>query len=147
MKTLQTLIRLHKQQVDERRRYLAELRDHEQRLIEQRRRFEEDAEKERLLAGTSLELARTYPAFAKQVKVRRAELERARLDVQARIAQAEDAVAEAFQELKRFELAEEERQRQEAAEFRRREAMMLDEVASQRFSRAHAAEEGGLPEE
>lgn len=145
MKSLKTLIRLHKQQVDERRRLLAELRDHGERLAEQRRRFEEDAENERRLSGTDLELARAYPAFARQVKRRRAELERLRLDVEARIAQAESLLADAFQELKRFELAEEERLRQEAAEFQRRENLMLDEVASQRFDRARreGAMDGG----
>ena len=140
MKGLKTLIRLHKSEVDERRRRLTELQSMAEGLEEERRRFEERVLEEQRVASLSLETSLTYAAFARQVIDRREQYAAAKREVERRIALAEAAVTEAFQELKRFELAEEDRVRREQARLKHAEALMLDEVASQRFQRNQAEE-------
>ncbi|HYE50779.1 MAG TPA: flagellar FliJ family protein [Azospirillaceae bacterium] len=140
MKGLKTLIRLHKSEVDERRRRLTELQSMAEGLEEERRRFEEQVLEEQRVASLSLETSLTYAAFARQVIDRREQYAAAKREVERRIALAEAAVTEAFQELKRFELAEEDRVRREQARLKHAEALMLDEVASQRFQRNQAEE-------
>jgi len=140
VKGLKTLIRLHKSEVDERRRRLTELQSMAEGLEEERRRFEEQVLEEQRVASLSLETSLTYAAFARQVIDRREQYAAAKREVERRIALAEAAVTEAFQELKRFELAEEDRVRREQARLKHAEALMLDEVASQRFQRNQAEE-------
>jgi len=135
VKGLKTLIRLHKKEVDDRRRHLVELQTMAEQVEHRRRLFEEEVEQEKLIAGSSLEASMTYGAFVGQVRQRREQFAQVQRDIAAKINQAEQALTDAFQELKRFELAEEERVRQERAKFARAEALMLDEVASQRFQR------------
>ncbi|TWB16639.1 flagellar export protein FliJ [Nitrospirillum amazonense] len=145
MKSLKALIRLHKNQVDDKRRHLTQLRDQEDRLTLQRQQFEAQVEMERQLSGTSVDMAMAFASYLPQIKLRRNAMEIARQQLMIAIRRAEEDLAQAFQELKRFELAEEERIRKEKAELARKEAMMLDEVAAQRHLRQQ--EEGGMGEE
>lgn len=137
MKDLGTLIRLHKLEVDERRRVLAERQAVEERLRGERARLEEELAQEQKVAAGSLQAAATYGDFARQVILRRERLDQAIVRAQADVAQAEESVAEAFQELKRYELAQEERQRQRQEALRRADTQRLDEIASVRFQRAN----------
>ncbi|WP_044561692.1 flagellar FliJ family protein [Azospirillum sp. B4] len=145
MKSLKTLIRLHKNEVDEKRRHLTQLREHEDQLTLRRQQFEAQVEMERQLSGTSVDMAVAFANYVPQIKVQRNALEQARLQLVIAIRKAEEDLAQAFQELKRFELAEEERIRKEKAELARKEAMMLDEVAAQRHLRQQDG--GGAGEE
>ncbi|MBB6250047.1 flagellar FliJ family protein [Nitrospirillum iridis] len=145
MKSLKTLIRLHKNEVDDKRRHLTQLREHDDQLAARRRQFEAQVEMERQLSGTSVDMAMAFANYIPQIKLQRNALEQARLQLVIAIRRAEEDLAQAFQELKRFELAEEERIRQEKAELARKESMMLDEVAAQRHTRQQG--EGGSGEE
>ncbi|MEE3627071.1 flagellar FliJ family protein [Nitrospirillum sp. BR 11752] len=145
MKSLKTLIRLHKNEVDEKRRHLTQLREHDDQLTLRRQQFEAQVEMERQLSGTSVDMAVAFANFLPQIKLQRNALEQARQQLLIAIHRAEEDLAQAFQELKRFELAEEERIRKEKAELARKEAMMLDEIAAQRHLRQQ--EEGGTGEE
>ncbi|MEA1650505.1 flagellar FliJ family protein [Nitrospirillum sp. BR 11164] len=145
MKSLKALIRLHKNQVDDKRRHLTQLRDQEDRLTLERQQFEAQVEMERQLSGTSVDMAMAFASYLPQIKLRRNALEVARHQIAVAIRKAEEDLAQAFQELKRYELAEEERIRKEKAELARKEAMMLDEVAAQRHLRQR--DEDGIGEE
>ncbi|MFC7333244.1 flagellar FliJ family protein [Rhodocista pekingensis] len=135
MKDLSTLIRLHKLEVDERRRALAERQAVEERLCGERARLEEELAREQKVAAGSLQAAATYGDFARHVIHRRERLDDAIARARAEVARAEESVAEAFQELKRYELAQEERQRQRQEALRRADTQRLDEIASIRFQR------------
>lgn len=140
MKGLTTLIRLHKSTVDERRRVLTALQDQRQRLVEELVRLEQELLREQAVAAGTLEASMTYAGFARHVIHERDRLNRAIAAMDAQIARAEESVAEAFQELKRYELALEEQKRRQTEEFKRRETQRLDETASVRFSRRQAEE-------
>lgn len=144
MKDLRSLIRLHKLEVDERRRALADLQALEERMVAERQALDAQLAAEQQVAGQgSLLVASTFPAFLRQMRSRRDAMDRDIAHLRGRIAAAEQAVADAFQELKRYEVAQEERDRRLAEERKRRETQMFDEIASTRFQRQAASGEGG----
>lgn len=144
MKDLKPLIRLHQREVDERRRALAAARERLEELRAQRQRFEEQVVAEKRVAGNDPTLAGlTYHGFAKQVILRREQFDRGDAMLQAEVARAEEAVTEAFRELKKFEQVQEQRDLAAKEARRRRETQMFDEVASIRFSRQQGEEEAG----
>lgn len=135
MKDLKTLIRLHKLQVDDRRRQLAELQALEDRLRDERQRIDAELAEEQRVAADSIVVSMTFPAYARQMRTRRENLDQSIAQTREQVAAAEDAVAAAFQELKRFELAQEDRDRRAARDSARRETQSFDEISATRFQR------------
>jgi flagellar protein FliJ len=135
MKGLPILIRLSTNVVDEKRRILTQLRKAEEQLRQDRRDLEDEVLREQQVAASSYSAGLTYADYGRQVMQRRERLERAITAMQADVAHAEEELAEAFQEQKRYELALEEQQRKRVENFKRLEAQRLDEVASTRFGR------------
>ena len=138
---LATLIRLHKLELDEKRRVLAaiEARVSEAQAVRRALDAEMAAEKER--AQATFEGGLTLGAYTKAALKRREQLD-------ARIAQllreaeaAREVVREAFAEVKRFELAKEARDAAEAAEAARRETLAFDETAAGQHQRQRAGGE------
>lgn len=143
MKDLKPIIRLNQRSVDERRRHLGELQRAEERLLADIAAFEAQVEQERAVAATDLNLARALPAFLTHAKQRREQFQHAQAMMRQEIAKAEEMVADAFRELKKFEQVQEQRDLAAKQARRYRETQMFDEVASIRFSR----QQGEGPEE
>lgn len=141
MKDLKPLIRLNQREVDERRRVLVQLQESQERLAVEREQFEQQVVIERDLAATDLMLAKSYPAFARRVEMMRDGYERRAATLRLEVERAEEAVAEAFRELKKFEQVQEQRDQATKEARRYRETQMFDEVASIRFSRQQGATE------
>ena len=132
---LHTLIRLHKWRLDEKRRALAELQALADKLAQDTARLEREILAEQEIARTSPEASFGYGNFAKQAIERRKRLAQSVAQVEHQIAEATEEMAEAFQELKRYELAQEGRDRREDAKRKTRENAALDEVALSGFTR------------
>lgn len=142
MKDLKPLIRLNQRSVDERRRHLGELQRVEQKLLEDRAAFEARIGQERAVAGTDLLLARALPSFLRHAKDRLEQFDRSHALLRLEIGKAEEMVAEAFRELKKFEQVQEQRDLAAKDARRHRETQMFDEVASIRFSRQQDEKNG-----
>ena len=132
---LHTLIRLHKWRLDEKRRALAELQALADKLVQDTARLEREILAEQEIARSSPEASFGYGNFAKQAIERRKRLAQSVAQVEHQIAEATEEMAEAFQELKRYELAQEGRDRREDAKRKTRENAALDEVALSGFTR------------
>ena len=132
---LHTLIRLHKWRLDEKRRALAELQALADKLAQDTARLEREITAEQEIARTSPEAAFGYGNFAKQAIERRRRLAQSVAQVEQQIAEATEEMAEAFQELKRYELAQEGRDRRDEAKRKVRENAALDEIALSGFMR------------
>lgn len=143
MSSLKTVIRLHKWQLDEKRRALAELQNLRDRLLAERHRLEQEMLHEQQVARNDPVAAFGYAAFARAALERGRRLQDSIAQVERQIAVASDEMAEAFQELKRYELAEEERVKREREKLRRREEAMLDETALVGFRRRQEQENAG----
>lgn len=140
MSSLKTIIRLQKWKLDEKRRALAELQNLADRLQAEIDRLKEEIAAERETARGNVEYSFTYSNYIQAAMERGKRLTQSMGQVEAQIAVATDEMAEAFQELKRYELAEEERLKREKEKLKRKEANMLDETALVGFRRRQQEE-------
>lgn len=142
MSSLKTIIRLHKWQLDEKRRALAELQNLADRLKAELERLKEEVANEQETARNNPDFAFNYANYAQAAMERGRRLTQSLGQVDVQIAVATDQMAEAFQELKRYELAEEERLKREKEKQKRKDANMLDETALVGFRRRQQDENG-----
>lgn len=135
MSTLESLVRLHKWQVDERRRQVAELEVLAERLRQEVQRLAEERRAEQVVASASFEAQRAYPGYIRRALERQHTLDRSLTETEGQIVHARDALADAFQELKRYEIAAANRERHRQQQANRRERLELDAVALDNFRR------------
>ena len=128
MKGLPNLIRLHRWRLDEKRKNLGGLERLAADLREQGHRIENELKGEQMAAGASREAGYAYGAYAKTVIARRARLAASLAEAKAKIAQAADEVTESFQELKRLEIAQGNRERAARDKAAKSERLILDEL-------------------
>lgn len=136
MKGMATLVRLAKFRLDEARRQLAELERLREHLNKSLDKLADEVAQEQQVAGRSGEAFNGYAAFAKAAMGRRAIIEQSIAELVPSLTEAEAAVTAAFQEMKRYELAEEHRLRRAEDKRRRRDQAVLDETGLARFQRA-----------
>lgn len=130
MTDFNALIRLHRWRLEEKQRALAELRSLEEQLRAEANRLEEEIKAEQEAARDTLDGSMAYAGYARNAIVRRGRIARSIADVERRIAGANEEMAAAFQELKRYELAQEDRERRRQREIKRKEEAALDETAA-----------------
>ena len=139
MRSLETLIRVQRRQLDQLRRDVAALETLAEDLRGQAAALEEELKTQQATAKSGApEVAFSYPNFARWAIERRARLAASIADVDGRLEAARAQVAEAFQDLKRFDIVlanRQERARQDAA---RREQVILDEIGLEGHRRKRA---------
>jgi flagellar export protein FliJ len=129
MRNRESLIRLHKFHVDEKRRKLAELDLMLQEFRARERELEAQVIEEQKKAGISDVAHYAYPMFAKSVIRRRQNILASIEDIDRQIEAAKEELSAAFRELKKYETLEENRKRGHRKEAMRLEQAELDEVA------------------
>ncbi|WP_428644333.1 flagellar export protein FliJ [Roseibium sp.] len=130
MKTRDSLIRLKRFQVDEKRRQLAQI---ESMIAEFNRMADElddqiRSEQERVGIADVTHFA--YPTFAKAAADRRDNLRNSAHELDDQLQRAQDELSEAIEELKKFEQLEERDQQRERTAQEMAEQDQLDEVAA-----------------
>lgn len=140
MKSRDTLIKLHRFRADEAKAKLAGLETIRTDL--ERKSAELDAHlSEESRRATENDIGRyAYPTFARSIRERKAKIASSVAEIERSIAEARIQLHEAFQELKKFELAEEARQKREADHLAHLERTDSDERNMQRFARMRAIE-------
>src|SRR6516165_129967 len=121
MKSRETLIRLKRFQVDERRRRVNQI---EVMISEFERimgELDREIKSEQDRAGIHDPSHFAYPTYAKAAMQRRENLKRSADDLKIQLEAATDALAEAFEEMKKIELLDERDQMRERAEEASRE--------------------------
>ncbi|MGE4219098.1 MAG: flagellar FliJ family protein [Alphaproteobacteria bacterium] len=137
--TLDKLIRYHRFLLDEKRRALREMEDAEARIVAAIETLEMEIRREQTVAGGSTEVGFAYGGYAARAIRRRTGLKQQLAAAQAEVEAAREALALAFENLKKYEITRDirdEAARQEAA---RREQVFLDEIALNQ----HRRREGG----
>jgi flagellar export protein FliJ len=137
MSALDSLIRLHRWQVDERRRHLADLEGLAAQLTEERHRLDGEEVREQAAAAAP-EAAFAYAAYARQLIERRRKLAQSEAEVAEQIERSRAALAEAFQEVKRYEITAANRARQQQRREARSEQRALDDLGAEAFRRRGA---------
>jgi flagellar export protein FliJ len=138
MRALSTLIRMHRHQLDEKRRALTDLENLRADLIRQREKLEAELAVEQEVAKKVEVGAFAYGGFARGVISRREKLQESLTELEGRIAAAQQDVALAFQDLKRHEIALAAKQRRQREEEDRRAQAELDEVSIEMHRRRTA---------
>src|SRR5262245_31457660 len=125
MKSRDTLIRLKRFQVDERRRKVAQIEG----MIAEFERMAGDLEREIKVeqerAGIHDPAHFAYPTYAKAAMQRRENLKRSADELKVQLDDAKATLGEAFEELKKVELLDERDQARERAEVNAREQTAL----------------------
>ena len=128
MKSRETLIRLKKFQVDEKRRRVAQIEgmiaDFQRMSVDLEREIQ--AEQER--AGINDPSHFAYPTYAKAAIQRRQNLKTSADELKAQLEEGKAMLQEAFEELKKVELLDERDQLRERAEQDAREQADLDAI-------------------
>jgi flagellar protein FliJ len=132
MKSRETLIRLKKFQVDEKRRRVAQI----EAMIADFDRMAGDLEREisteQDRAGIQDPSHFAYPTYAKAAIQRRENLKRSADELKVQLDDAKASLGEAFEELKKVELLDERDQARERAEENAREQADMDGIGLMR---------------
>ena len=132
MKSRETLIRLKKFQVDEKRRKVMQIES----MIAEFERMAGDLEREIKVEQDRANIHDpahfAYPTYAKAAIQRRENLKRSADELKGQLNDAKDALSEAFEELKKVELLDERDQMRERAEAAAREQAELDAIGLMR---------------
>jgi flagellar export protein FliJ len=138
MKSRETLIRLKKFRVDEKRRKVAQIEgmiaDFDRMAADLEREIK--AEQER--AGIHDPAHFAYPTYAKAAMQRRENLKRSADELRGQLEDARAALGEAFEELKKLELLDERDQARERSDENAREQSDLDAIGMLRARSAIA---------
>ena len=132
MKSRETLIRLKKFQVDEKRRRVTQIEG----MIAEFERMAGDLDREikteQDRAGIHDPGHFAYPTYAKAAINRRENLKRSAGELKAQLDDAQAALGEAFEELKKVEMLDERDQARERAESNAREQADMDSIGLMR---------------
>ena len=135
-KGLHNLIRLHEWTVDERRRELGtHLREREE-MDRARDLMDQELQREQALAAANPDgLGVTFGAYYNLYRYRRDRLELVMRKKDEEILEARDILSRAYMDLKKYQVAQEVRDREAAEEAARKEQEVLDEIGLQLYRR------------
>ena len=128
MKALATLIRLHKQRLDEKRTRLVELETKRDAMRARAADLAAALESEARFVGVSHEANRAFPPYAKRVGGERRVLAEGISALDAEITELGEAIYAEYQEIKTYEVTRDRREQRERATEARRDQAGLDEV-------------------
>ena len=136
MKSRESLIRLRRFEVDEKRQKVADIevmiQDFNQMVVDLDRQIESEQER----AGVSDVNHYAYPTFAKAAIQRRDNLSASIEDLQLKLDRARDDLAEAFEDLKKVELINERENDRARSEQMKAEQGDLDQIGQLAHMRA-----------
>ena len=133
---LHTLIRLNEWTVDQRRRALGDVLASLASLETGLEQLREELIKEQTIVRSSPEEAGFfYGNYATAVIIRREDLNQGILRMEEQVAEAREKLNDAYQDLKKYEIAQKSRDTREALELVRREQETLDEIGLQGYRR------------
>lgn len=135
MKGLPGLIQLNQWKVDEQRRKVTELEILSERLADQVAQLQADIEREGRNSGDSFEDSQAYSAFLSAAMTQRETLRGSIADLQEQISAAKDDLADAYRELKSYEVAQANRDSREARKQELRDRVKMDEIGMGMFRR------------
>ena len=132
MKSRESLIRLKRFQVDEKRRKVAQIEGMIVEFDRMTSELEREIKTEQERAGIHDPAHFAYPTYAKAAIQRRENLKRSADELRTQLEDAKSAIGEAFEELKKVELLDERDQARERAEEAAIEQGELDAIGLMR---------------
>lgn len=143
MKRRDSILRLKRFRVDELKRRLSTLDEMKGDLDKKLADLDDTVAREKQRA-TDSEIGRlAFPSFLQSIEVRRKNIRTTMKDLEDERSRQRDELAAAFQDLKSFEIAEEERLRRATEAEERAAQSRIDELALVRHLRKHSGRAGG----
>ena len=128
MSALNSLVRVHSWSLDEKRQKLAELDGFADKLRADLLALERELVEEQTAASGSAEGSIAFPAFVAAALERRKRLRGSIANIELACEAAREEVNQAFQEMKKFELARDKQMTEEQEEAARHEQANMDEM-------------------
>ncbi|MGE0523755.1 MAG: flagellar export protein FliJ [Variibacter sp.] len=128
MKSRETLVRLKRFQVDDRRRQVAQIEGMIAEFERMAADLDREIQTEQDRAGIHDPAHYAYPTYAKAAMNRRQNLKRSADELKVQLDDAQAALGEAFEELKKVELLDERDQQRERAVENAREQAEMDRI-------------------
>jgi len=135
MKQLKTLIKYHQSLLDEKRKALRAVQDEEDQIVRMKKHLADELVKQQGLVSENVEWGIHYGPYQDTIFRRQEVLENMRLALQTKLDKAQEAVREAYRELKKFELTLERRQEEERKDLERKEQIEADDMTAARWNR------------
>ncbi|PCI49604.1 MAG: flagellar export protein FliJ [Alphaproteobacteria bacterium] len=129
------MIRLHKWQLDEKRRNMVELEKMKSDLLQNLTDLQNELIREQQKIASSSVINIGYAAYAQQVMVRRVNIVNSMVEIEVSIEDMKDQVAEAFKELKKYEVVEQRQRERKLADFKLRQQSEADELSINLYRR------------
>lgn len=143
MKRRGSLLRLKRFRVDELKRRLGTLDEMRTDLEKKLTDLEDSVVRERQRSADSDIGRLAFPSFLQSIEVRRKNIRTTMTELERERTAQQDDLTAAFQDLKTFELAEEERLRRAAEAETHAQQSRMDEIAMVRHLRKHAVRQAG----
>jgi flagellar export protein FliJ len=135
MADLEPLIRLHKHELDEKRRALGDLYSAMTLLERERRDLQRAFEMEKEAVTHTGDIHFTFAQYVEKVKRQHKELDRREAELEKQIEQAKDSLMDTFSELKKYEMTQAAREKREEEARRVKESQAMDEIGLENFRR------------
>lgn len=135
MKGLNTLIRIHRRELDELRRHLAVLEGKRDAFLEQYHRLHEELVREIEASKDLTEMRGFFGNFSESIKQRQLRVREEIRKVETKIQTLLVEIQARFSEVKKYEIAQEQFEKREAEAAARKEQIMMDELAIEVFRR------------
>jgi len=135
MKALTNLVRIHRWQLDEKRRQFAQLEKLRADLGRQEATLAEEMAREKAAAETAGAAATTYPAYLREAQARRQRITGSIAEVERQMLTAQQEIAEAYSEVKKYETALAHIEKREAAKRERVQRIIQDDLAIDMYRR------------
>ena len=134
-KGLEGMIRLHKWQLDEKKRQMFDLERMKDELTAKKNKLANDlkTEQKNILETNVVNI--NYSNYAASVMERQEVLSKSLSEIDVSILNMKDELSGAFNELKKFETVQERKLEREKIKLARREQEALDEISSQIYKR------------
>jgi flagellar export protein FliJ len=139
MTALGSLVRVHSWALNEKRQKLAGLEELADKMHQDLAQLEAELNNEQRAAAGSMEGTIAFPAFVAAALERRRKLRESIAALGLAIDTARTEVREAYQEVKKYELAQDNYQRREREKVARRERRELDELGANMHRRKKAS--------
>jgi len=133
IKTLNTLIKLHKRRVDIIRREMVTLEEERNQLQIVAEKLAAELAEEMRLAAEDAKVAGFFGAYSKRVKERQEIIVQEMKRLDEAIALKVEAIREEFAEQKKYEIAHENAEKRLLKEAQRRQQQRFDEIGTQQY--------------
>ena len=135
MKALNNLVRIHRWQLDEKRRQFAQLEKLRADLARQDQKLAEEMAAEQAAAEKAGAAATTYPAYLQEARARQERIANSAAEVERQMLTAQQEIAEAYGEVKKYETALAHMEKRELAKRERTQRIAQDDLAMDMYRR------------